>query len=192
MAQEWSFGPKAYLGLSRVLTVGDEAVLPIGSVSTVADGDATISGLGVFARYDRPRWYAELDGIQGKSYAANVQVQSSVGSAPLYPSARRYDARLIVGYKPLPWLRLSAGLISVANNWKQRDYTADIARLEARAQAEQNQSFRERYQAEANYYRLSDVAGKALKPNVLEAQAGIGADIGGLTLDLTYNPVCRR
>ncbi|RYF66477.1 MAG: hypothetical protein EOO39_22935, partial [Cytophagaceae bacterium] len=188
MAQEWSFGPKAYLGLSRVLTVGDEAILPIGSISTVADGDATISGLGVFARYDRPRWYAELDAIQGKSYAANVSVNTRSGSGPSYSSARRYDARLIVGYKPLPWLRLSAGLVGVANNWKQRDYTADITRLKALAQAEQNLSLRDRFQAEADNYRLNEIAGKALKQNLLEAQAGIGADIGGLTLDLTYNP----
>ncbi|WP_375443921.1 hypothetical protein [uncultured Fibrella sp.] len=188
MAQEWSFGPKTYLGLSRVLTVGDEALLPIGYISTVADGDATMSGLGVFARYDRPRWYAELDAIQGKSYAANINIQSRSISAPLYPSARRYDARLIVGYKPLPWLRLSAGLVGVANNWKQRDNTAEITRLEALAQAEQNPSMRERFQYEAEYYRLNDIAGKALKQNVLEAQLGIGADIGGLTLDLTYNP----
>ncbi|XWW47308.1 hypothetical protein JYG30_07655 [Fibrella sp. USSR17] len=187
-AQEWSFGPKAYLGLSRVLTVGDEAVLPIGSISTVADGDATISGLGVFARYDRPRWYAELDAIQGKSYAANVSVNTRSGSGPSYSSSRRYDARLIVGYKPLPWLRLSAGLVGVANNWNNRDYTADITRLDALAQAEQNPSLRERLQYEADYYRLNETAGKALKKNLLEAQVGIGADIGGLTLDLTYNP----
>lgn len=189
MAQEWSFGPKAYLGLSRVLTVGDEAVLPIGSLSTVGDGDATASGLGIFARYDRPRWYAELDAIQGRSYAANINIDATLaGSGPLYSSARRYDARLIVGYKPLPWLRLSAGLVGVANNWNQRDYTADIARLGALAQAEQNQSSRERWQGEANYYRLITVAGNALKPRVLEAQVGIGADVGGLTLDVTYNP----
>ena len=187
-AQEWSFGPKAYLGLSRVLTVGQEVVLPIGSLSTVGDGDATASGLGVFARYDHPHWYAELDAIQGSSYSANVAVRGASGSGPLYSSARRYDLRLLAGYKPLPWLRLSAGVVGVANNWKQRDYTADIAQLEARAQAEQNQSSRERWQAEADYYRLADIAGKALKPNLLEAQLGIGADIGGLTLDLTYNP----
>lgn len=188
MAQEWSFGPKAYLGLSRVLTVGDEAVLPIGSLVTVGDGDATVSGLGVFARYDRPHWYAELDAIQGKSYAANLTVQSASGSGPQYASARRYDARLLVGFKPLPWFRLSAGLVGVANNWNNRDYTGEISRLEARAQAEQNSSSRERWQAEANNYRLSEVAGKALKQNVLEAQAGIGVDVGGLTLDVTYNP----
>ncbi|MEZ0538214.1 hypothetical protein [Fibrella arboris] len=187
-AQEWSFGPKAYLGLSRVLTVGNEAVLPIGSISTVADGDATMSGLGAFARYDRPHWYAELDASQAQSYAANINVQSRSGSAPLYPSARRYDARLLVGYKPLPWLRLSAGLVGGFNTWKQRDYTADITRLDALAQAEPNPSMRERWQNEADYYRLNETAGKALKRNVLEAQLGIGADVGGLTLDLTYNP----
>ncbi|MEZ0487941.1 hypothetical protein [Fibrella aquatica] len=188
MAQEWSFGPKAYLGLSRTLTVGDNAVLPIGAISTVADGDQAGSGLGVFARYDRPRWYAEFNAIRGGSSFANLSVISSMGGGPIYPRTRRNDLRLIAGYKPLPWLRLSAGVVGGVNKWEQRDYTADINRLEAQAQAEQNQSVREYWQGQANQYRLNTIASASLKRNLLEAQVGIGTDIGGFTLDLTYNP----
>jgi len=188
MAQEWSFGPKAYLGLSRTLTVGDNAVLPIGTIATVADGDQAGSGLGVFARYDRPRWYAEFNAIRGGSSFANLSVTSSLGGGPIYARARRNDLRLIAGYKPLPWLRLSAGVVGGVNKWEQRDYTADINRLEAQAQAEQNQSVREYWQGQANQYRLNTIASAGLKRNLLEAQLGIGTDIGGFTLDLTYNP----
>ena len=187
-AQNWSFGPKTYLGLSRTLTGGDEAVLPIGSIGTAIYGDATISGLGVFARYDRPRWYAELDAIHGRSYAVNLDIRSANGSGPAYPRARRYDLRLLAGYKPLPWLRLSAGVVGVSNNWNNRDYSADINRLNALIRTEQAAASRERYQNEINSYQLSTAAGNALKTNLLEGQLGVGADIGGLTLDVTYNP----
>lgn len=188
VAQEWSFGPKAYLGVGRSLTIGDEATLPIGSISTVADGDATLSGLGVFARYDRSRWYAEINAIQGRSYGANLNVSTANASGPLYPRARRYDARLIVGYKPLPWMRLSAGLVGVANNWSRYDYDAEATRFETQAQAATDPATRTRLLGQANNYRLRDVATNALKQNVLEAQLSIGADMGGFTLDLNYNP----
>lgn len=188
LAQDWSFGPKAYLGLSRVLTVGNQAVLPIGTIATVADGDQSGSGLGIFVRYDQPCWYAEVNAIQGSSSFANLDVNSAAGGGPIYPRARRYDLRLLAGYKPLPWLRLSAGLVGVANNWGSRDYTADINRLETLAAESQNANAKANLLGQADGYRLSSVASASLKRNLLEAQLGIGADVGGLTLDITYNP----
>lgn len=190
LSQDWSFGPKAYLGLSRTLTVGDEATLPYGSLTTVGYGDATTSSIGAFVRYDRPRWYTEANLLYGSSYSANIQVNTATVGAPLYNKARRLDARLLVGYKPLPWLRLSAGLVGVSNNWKvgAPDNTAEISRLERQAQVETDPTQRERWLASAASYRITDAVDNALKTSLLEAQLGIGTDIGGLTLDVTYTP----
>ena len=187
-AQEWSFGPKAYLGLSRTLTTGDRAVLPTGTLTTVGYGDATASSIGVFARYDRPQWYAETNLMYGRSYAANIDVNGPQRGGPLYNVARRTDLRLLAGYKPLPWLRLSAGLVGVRQSWDDRDYEAEALRFEALAQTETNQFAREQHLGRAANARLDAAAESGLQRYGLEAQAGIGADIGGLTLDVTYNP----
>lgn len=183
-AQEWSFGPKAYLGLSRQLTVGEQVQIGSTLLSTVNYGDAVGASVGAFARYDQPKWYVELDGTRGKYSLTNVSISGPAGGFPTYQSAVRTDARLIAGVKPLPWLRLSVGLTGVQNRWRLTDYTGDI-----RANQESIQRYpteTERYTRQIEQYQLADALQNSYKKTNLEGQAGIGADIGGLTLDLTY------
>ena len=193
-AQDWSFGPRVNVGLSSNRTTGERVEVGSTTISTNDYGDAVGTSFGAFARYDRPRWYAQAELGRGKFSLANVNVEGEGGGAPLYPYARRTDARLLVGLKLLPWLRLNTGLVAVRNNWKVGDYS-----LETRYAQEYIQRYpaeEERYRRVIEKYNVSESVERSFSRNNLEMQAGVGADIGGLTVDLTYsaglNPVLDR
>ena len=183
-AQQWSFGPKAYVGLNSQRTVGNPTQIGNINVSTNDYGDAVGSGIGAFGRYDRPHWYAQAEVVRGRYSLGNAEVNGAGGGFPLYSRAARTDIRLIAGGKPLPWLRLSAGVVGGQNNWNTYDYDADVRNYDALAQRFPTEVY---YQNRADLYRVAGAVQGSFKRRVLEAQAGVGVDIGGLTLDLTYN-----
>ncbi|QDK83385.1 hypothetical protein EXU85_34185 [Spirosoma sp. KCTC 42546] len=183
-AQEWSFGPKAYLGLAQRRSIGDQVRIGSTLLSSVNYGDAVGGSIGVFARYDRTMWYMQAEATQGKYSLANTNISGTTGSFPTYPSAIRTDIRLIAGVKPLPWLRLSAGLTGVFNRWKQSDYASSIQTYQQYSQ--QYPADKERYLGFVEQYQTASDLQKSYKKTNIEGQLGIGTDIGGLTLDLTY------
>ena len=183
-AQEWSFGPKAYLGISKRRMVGEQVRIGSTLLSATNSGDAVGGSVGAFARYDQPKWYVELDGTRGKYSLTNVIISGPAGGFATYQNTFRTDARLIAGVKPLPWLRLSVGLTGVQNRRKLTDYTGSIRANEEYIQKYPSES--ERYTRQIEQYQIADAIQNSYKQTNLEGQAGIGADIGGLTLDLTY------
>lgn len=190
-AQEWSFGPTVNLGLSSNRTTGDQVKIGATTVSTNDYGDAVGASIGVFARYDQPRWYAQTELGRGTYSLANVSVEGEGGGAPFYPRARRTDARLLAGLKPLPWLRLHVGLAGVRNKWQTGNHSWVIR--DAEAYISQYPAEQERYQRLVERYTIMETVSRRFSRNNLEMQGGIGIDIGGLTVDLTYasalNPV---
>ncbi|GAB3731985.1 hypothetical protein GCM10028816_29720 [Spirosoma lituiforme] len=183
-AQEWSFGPKAYLGLSQRRSVGDQVRINSTLVSATNDGDAVGGSVGAFARYDRLRWYLQAEATRGSYSLANAVVSNSGGGFPTYPKAFRTDIRLIAGARLLPWLRLSAGLTGAASRWKMIDYANDIRRFQEYIQ--KNPFQQEFYGRQIEQYQIADAIQTSYKKVNFEGQLGAGADIGGLTLDLIY------
>lgn len=183
-AQEWSFGPKVYLGLSKQATVGDQVQIGTASLYGVNYGDAIGSSVGAFARYDRSHWYAQAEGMYGKYSLTNASVSNSWGGFAIYPSVKRTDIRLIGGIKPLPWLRLNAGLTTAFNQPKPNSYASMIRSFEAYNPPTPQE--KERNDGQLEQYLIADGVYNSYKKTNLEGQLGIGADIGGLTLDLTY------
>ena len=184
LAQEWSFGPKAYLGLSKQATVGDQVQIGNASLYGVNYGDAIGNSVGAFARYDRPRWYAQAEGMYGAYSLTNASVNNASGGSAIYPGIRRSDARLIAGFKPLPWLRLNAGLTTAFNQPKPNSYASLVRTFEGYNPP--TPSEKQRVDSQLEQYRISEAVYNSYKKTNLEGQLGIGADIGGLTLDLTY------
>lgn len=183
-AQEWSFGPKVSFGLSSTRTQGQQVQINSIVVTTTDYGDAVGTSFGAFARYDWPRWYAQADVTRGRYSMTSIFVSGGAGGSALYSDARRTDARLIAGYKLLPWLRLNVGLAGARNNWETGDYVNAIRIAER--QIEQFPTEREQYLKQIEQYRISDAVQNSYKRTVLEGQAGIGVDVGGLMIDLTY------
>lgn len=183
-AQEWSFGPKVYLGLSKQATVGDQVQIGTATLSSVGYGDAIGSSAGAFARYDRPCWYAQAEGMYGTYSLTNASVSNSWGGSAIYPGVRRTDVRFIGGIKPLPWLRLTAGLTTAFNQPKSNSYASLIRTFEGYNPPTPVE--KERNDSQLEQYRISEAVYNSYKKTNLEGQLGIGADMGGLTLDLTY------
>lgn len=183
-AQEWSFGPKAYLGLSQRRSVGDQVLIGSTLVSATNDGDAVGGSVGAFARYDRLHWYMQAEATRGSYSLTNAVLSNPGGGFPTYPKAVRADIRLIAGAKPLPWLRLSGGLTGAQNNWKLTDYASSIRLYQEYIQ--KNPSQQAFYGRRIEQYQIADAIQNSYKTINLEGQVGIGADIGGLTLDLVY------
>ena len=183
-AQAWSFGPKVYLGINKRAIVGDAVQINNTLLSNVNYGDAIGNSVGVFARYDRPRWYAQAEGMYGKYSLTNAQVENSSGGSAMYPSVRRTDARLIAGFKPLPWLRLNAGLTTAFNQPKPNSFASLIRTFDGYEPTTPQD--KERNERQLQEYRISEAVYNSYKKTNLEGQIGIGADVGGLTLDLTY------
>ena len=183
-AQEWSFGPKVYFGLDKSRMISSQVQLGANQITAANYGDATGYSLGAFARYDRLHWYVQGELMQGKYSLINSTLSGTAGGFATYPSTTRSDVRLLLGGKLLPWLRLSAGLTTSLNKWKQVDYTSTIrAYQEVIAQHPANQ---ERYAGEIEQYQVAQALQSSYKRTTLEGLLGIGTDIGGLTVDLTY------
>lgn len=184
-AQEWTFGPKLYFGLSSGQSAAqvqvDEASVTAGGSS----GDASTSGIGVFARYDRSRWYGQLDLNRLRSSALNYYVGSPGLGFSGGNSRTRFDARLLGGYKLLPWMRVYAGLGGVRYSANARDdYQNSIDNAER--QAAQYPEFRDMYTKQAHAYQVGQALENSVQHNGLEGTVGLGADIGGLTIDLAH------
>jgi hypothetical protein len=182
-AQEWTFGPKVNFGLNSIRTQNEHVQIGSVQVATTDYGDAVGSSVGAFARYDRSRWYASADVTRGRYSLASVTVSGESSSA-LYPSALRTNLQLTAGYKPLPWLRISAGLIGAKSSWRSYDYTGDIQNAER--QLEQFPAETKRFAGQIEQYRITDAVQNSYERTSIEGLVGIGADIGGLMVDLTY------
>ncbi|MFD2572442.1 hypothetical protein ACFSUS_17515 [Spirosoma soli] len=186
-AQEWSFGPKAYLGLSARRGLAETSIGAVNVFSSVM-GDVSGGGIGAFARYDRPRWYGQIEVAQGKYNLGGASVSTTGQASSLFINRRRYDLRLIGGYKPLPWLRLHGGLVGVANtSLPVSGYESTIAFLKERVANETNPDFLNRYQQDLAFNQVSQAVTQAYEKYNLEGQLGLGVDIGGLTVDLVFS-----
>lgn len=185
-AQAWSFGPKVTLGLSSRPPVSQVQVGEVLATVGGRSGDATASGFGAFARYDRPRWYGQIEASRLRSWALGYYVSSTgLGFSGGLPR-KRIDARLLSGYKPLPWLRVNAGLGIVRYTTNlSRTYQSSIDNAE-RLAVEFPES-RDRYLAQALGYEVAQALENSVQRNGLEGQLGVGVDIGGLTVDLTHS-----
>lgn len=184
-AQEWSFGPKVYAGINKQrATTGDQVQIGNATLSSANYGDAIGNSAGVFARYDRPRWYAQAEGMYGTYSLTNATVINVGGGSAIYPGIRRTDTRLIAGFKPLPWLRLNAGLATAFNQPKPNSYASLIKTFDGYNPT--TPSDKERTERQLEEYRISEAVYNSYKKTNLEGQLGIGADVGGLTLDLIY------
>ncbi|WP_460976779.1 hypothetical protein [Spirosoma knui] len=186
-AQDWSFGPKVYMGLNAHRTQAEASINTV-NVYSSSMGDASGGGLGVFARYDRPRWYGQIEASRGKYYLGGIYVSTPGRGSSLFIDRRRYDLRLIGGYKPLPWLRLHGGVVGVSNEALPTDYyERTTTALKEQIATEQNPSFKNQYEQELLFNQVSQAAIQSYKPYNLEGQLGVGVDIGGFTADLVFS-----
>ena len=183
-AQEWTFGPKLNFGLSsrqslEQVEIGD-VLATIGGPS----GDATSSGIGAFARYDRPRWYGQVELNRLRSQQVGFYVSSPKLSFSGGLPRNRLDARLVGGYKLLPWLRVNAGLGTVRYEANPAGASAYQGSIEnAKRLATQFPEASEAYLSQARAYEVADALNTAIQRNGLEGSIGLGADIVGLTID---------
>ncbi|MGA0559439.1 hypothetical protein ACO2Q8_22465 [Larkinella sp. VNQ87] len=182
--QQWTGGLKGIapisLEVSRFYQQIDEF-----EVVESNSGDARGQGWGLFARYDRPRWYSQVEANRGRYYMPGLYFSSDRTSSGAELTLKRQDIRLIGGYKPLPWLRINAGVVG---NWNRRAYSynnqAHIQYLEDQIRTYPAQ--REYYEPQVKLARMTQAVRDGFKRFNTEAQGGLGVDIGGLTLDLTY------
>jgi|GEM_PF-2849457 len=184
-AQTWTFGPKVSLGLSGQSSVAEARIQDV-VVSSGESMERTGSAFGLFARYDRPRWYAQLDGLRGKYTLGNLYVSSPAMSGGLFPAPRRHSLSLLAGIKPLPWLRIGGGLTQVFNQPNATPGSLEDEAASYDKLATEYTHLRFYYQSIARYYRVSDALRNTARPSLTEAQAQLGVDIGGLTVDLVY------
>ncbi|GAB3572902.1 hypothetical protein GCM10027578_33220 [Spirosoma luteolum] len=182
-AQEWTFGPRFNLDLSNRQTANQ---VRLGAVSAVLGQipEANAVGAGLFVRYDRPSWYGQAEtnymGQRVLNYYITGPAIGLSDGTPLF----RLDGRLMGGYKPLPWLRLSGGL-GVAHyidtpGDKYADYIKELeGQLTANPQDPQIAN-------ELKARKVAQALQNSVRPYGLEAYLGVGVDIGGLTVDLTH------
>ncbi len=192
-AQEWTFGPKVNLGLSVKPSVNFTRVNDL-SISTVKGtfDDARTSGVGAFVRYDQTRWYGQFESNFLKSreinYSVNADIDLSNGTRQTFSlvtggqSRYRVDARLLGGYKPLPWLRLYGGL------GLARYAASPVSSFENSITAIEESSFpdNEFTQKSIETYKLAiALEERGVRRTNLEGIVGAGVDVGGLTVDLS-------
>ncbi|WP_077923015.1 hypothetical protein [Spirosoma sp. 209] len=187
-AQEWTFGPKVNLGLSARQPLEEVVVGTIRATVGGSSGDASTSGVGAFARYDRLRWYgqAEVNRLRSQQLSASITT-TTLGFTTAQPRNRsnRTDVRIVGGYKLLPWLRASVGLGAVHHDANPADaYQHLIASAEQ--QAVQFPEAKDQFLSQARAYEVAQVIQNGLQRQWLEASLGLGIDIGGLTADLVH------
>lgn len=184
-AQSWTFGPRLELQLSSS-----------GQLDEVRIGDYRLSSnnisgsrefLGGFARYDQERWYAQAEYLRSSFSANSFRQGPGVGGSGHYLDARRQDIRVGAGVKPLPWLRLGGGLTYARYNWEQSEDERGYESVRQQLLTEQNPIFIGRLQEQLPYYDTGRQIDAAYRRSNVEGRLGVGVDIGGLTLDLTYN-----
>lgn len=185
-AQSWTFGPRLDLQLSATnrfneLQIGDYRLSTFGSRG---NGEA----VGGFARYDRQRWYAQAEYLRSSFRVSLYRESPSIGgSAGGGREARRQDVRLLAGVKPLPWLRLGGGFTYARYNWNPSEDNRIYESIRQRLLTEQNPILIEDMQKRLPFYNIGRQIDEGYRRSNVEGSLGIGADIGGFTLDLTYS-----
>ena len=185
-AQSWTFGPRFDLQLSasdrfNELRIGDYRLSTYGSRG---NGEA----LGGFARYDRKRWYAQAEYLRSSFRVSLFRESPSIGgSAGAAREAQRQDVRLHAGMKPLPWLRLGGGLTYARYDWERSEDERIYKFIQQRLLTEQNPILVEYDQQRLPFYNIGRQIDQGYRQSNIEGNVGIGADIGGFTLDLTYS-----
>ena len=192
-AQTWSFGPKFHIGLNRE-TVGAMPVT-VQSTEIFISPNSTGAGVawGLFLRRDAKHWYAQAEAAWGRQFADfSLYNPATLGSHFETVDRYRLENRLVGGYKPLPWLRVFGGIgwiqhhqlnrSDINNDFRNRQITRISARLESGQSTNPAAD-----QAELDRLLVGQAFSDNIRRNVLEGQLGVGADIGGLAVDLVYN-----
>ena len=187
-AQQWTFGPKVRLPLSQNTTLtsltSGSADLHLGGTNESKPGQ-----WGLFARYDRNRFFAQGESFTGR-FNTGAYINDSRGGSSFQFQSRLVGANLLAGAKPLPWIRVYGGVGYQHHNWQNNrfgDFGATADRFEQSLQGgglipDQAEVF----EGELRRYRLLDAVNDNLERHVLTGQLGLGVDIGGLTVDLAY------
>ncbi|RRA98874.1 hypothetical protein [Larkinella rosea] len=149
-------------------------------------GDGKGSAWGPFVRYDFPRWYAQIEASKGQYSPPGLTASSPTYSSGTYMRFKRQDARLIIGYKPLPWLRVNAGVVGVRNRY-QYPLSNDSYIKYLQEQILQYPDRIDSYKDNLEVARILAAVQTSYQLSLTEGQVGVGADVGGFTFDLTYN-----
>lgn len=181
--QTWTAGPRLDVQLSAskqldALYIGDYQF---------SSGSADYFGgfWGGFVRYDRPRWYAQAEYGRGTFGATSFrQIPSSGYGYRL--RALRQDIQVTAGVKLLPWLRLSGGLAYARYAWEPSEDGRRYEFIRQQLLTEQNPVLIEARQRELPYYNIGRQIDAAYRRSNLEGTVGLGVDIGGFMIDLTY------
>lgn len=183
-AQQWTFGPKLELGLSARSTSVSEVTIGDVSVESGANaGDAMGAGIGGFARYDRSRWYGQAELLTQRTNVANYYINGPRNGFAEYARVSRIAGRVLCGYKPLPWLRFTVGVATNQYRQNQKDsYQASIANYYK--QADMYPTYRDESLAYARTYEVAQSINKSYKKVSFDLLAGVGIDVGGLTIDV--------
>lgn len=187
-AQEWSFGPKVSLGLNGQ-TPYRETTIDGNRIGSDMPGEAPGSSFGLFIRYDRPRWYTQAEVNRGRYRLDGFRVDGTGNDAWASTSSTlQHDVRLLGGYKPLPWLRLHAGVGAIRGRYEPDAYFTDrLNSVQQRLSTVQSPAERRELESQLSALTVNEAVRKSYRNLHLEGQAGLGVDIGGLTLDLTYH-----
>lgn len=188
--QQWTFGPKVRLPTSQNVDPVSVTTGPL-RLDLGGRGGSTPGQWAAFARYDRSRFFAQGEGFTSALYMPNV-VNDARGSSGASFRSRIVGTSLVAGVKPLPWLRLYFGAGYQFHNWQNRKYQnmdfGGIAdQIEQRLREGLPDFLIESTEGDLRRYRLLEATNKAYREHVLTGQAGLGVDIGGLTVDLGYN-----
>lgn len=183
--QEWSFGPRINFPMSLNSTLTTVEV----SQTTLSLGGTNQRSpvqWGAFARYDRPKFFALGEATIGKfsqiSYINTAGMGFSVGF-----TNRLVGLNVQAGAKVLPWLQVLGGLGYQHQNWSNNTWTSQADEFQKRLDDLKLPSpYETEYRDRIRMYRLLGVTGNAYRTNILTGQAGLGVDIGGLTVDMAY------
>ena len=182
----------SHSAVGQKITVGPKVMLPLGT-STHADtrvegvsiqgGDSQTGGThpGLFARADWKRFYLQAEASRSRSWHA-FYLSGGNGGYGHYPTNRRTGLNLTGGVKPLPWLRLHAGLSSVHRRWDEPSPLSGYYQNEANMPEDPaRQAY---FLAEQEMQRVNYQFDKSFRKWNLEGQLGVGVDLQGFTVDL--------
>lgn len=184
-AQQWTFGPRFDLQISATSSLNSIQIGDYGFGVTSLQGSET--RWGGFARYDQRRWYAQAEYTRGAFGVNSYRQTTSIGYYTYGLDARRQDVRVSAGIKPLPWLRLNGGFTCARYNWDESYDGRSYEFFRQRASSEQNPILVEDAQKRLPDYNIGRQIDAGYRRNNTEGSLGVGVDIGGFTVDLTYN-----
>lgn len=188
-AQQWSGGIKVEIPTGATKTGNtfqvDQSRYDATSRSSA---DASNPRFGGFVRYDKPRWLAQAEVMTSKFGLATGVYYAGMGSLAPVSTATRTSLVVTGGYKPVPWLRLQAGVGLNQFGWKTDKIRENVAYFQ-RAVDNLNSNTDESTRADLT----SHLAGyssdlrlvESYKTTQLTGHYGIGVDLGGLTFDLS-------